>query len=160
MDMQNKPQTLNGKEGRDMTIKQISVFVENKPGRLAEITGIVSGAGVDIRALSIADTADFGILRLIVSDPVKAISHLKEAGLTVNLTDVLAVELDDKPGALHRVLELLSAGGVTVEYAYAFITRKDMGAYVILRVEKPDGAAALLEKGGVRLLDSAEVYAI
>ena len=143
-----------------MLIEQISVFVENKLGSLAEVTGLLANASIDIRAFSIADTTDFGILRLIVNDPDKAETTLREAGIAVSKTKVVAVQLTDKPGAMHQVLELLSANGISVEYAYAFITRKSDYAYVILRIENPERAAALFEKNGISALPPAEVYSL
>ncbi len=139
-----------------MKIKQLSIFVENKPGRLSEITGVLAGHGIDLRALCIADTTDFGILRLIVSDPDKALSLCREEGMTVSVTEVIAVELEDQPGGLHKILKILSDKGIGVEYIYAFVTcPKD--AYVILRVEDNDKAAGVLQEKGVRLLSSEEV---
>ena len=143
-----------------MAIHQISVFVENRKGKLAEVTGVMAGAGIDIRALSIADTTDFGILRMIVSDPEKALAALKEAGLTVTRTEVIAVCLEDEAGALHRVLMTLEQANVGVEYIYAFITRKSGAAYVILRVEDNEMAMAALRDGGVQLLEARDVYDI
>lgn len=143
-----------------MIISQISVFIENKSGKLRRITEILAKANIDIRALSIADTTDFGILRLIVSDPVKAETILRAEGMTVKDTRVIGVALDDKPGSLHHVLEILSGAGIGVEYAYAFITRKSSDAYVIFRVEDIDGAIKLLTGKGMRLLRAEEVYSI
>ncbi len=143
-----------------MLIDQISVFVENKSGRLSDITGILKDESIDIRALSIADTTNFGILRLIVDNPEKAEAALKRGGLTVTRTQVVAVCLSDTPGSLNKVFELLKDQGISVEYAYAFITRKDDAAYVILRVEDNDKAVEVLRKNGVALLPASEVYAI
>ncbi len=134
-----------------MTIKQISVFVENKSGHLARITSLLGKNGVDLRAMSIADTTDFGILRIIVNDTEKAISILKNEGCIVSVTDVLAVEMGDTPGSLAKILTLLSDSGISIEYLYAFITRKHGHAYVILRVEDNDAAAAILAKNGISL---------
>ena len=105
-----------------MIIKQISIFVENKAGRLAEITEAIAAAGIDIRALSIADTTDFGILRLIVDKPEAAALALKEAGLTVSITNVIAVGIDDTPGAFSVPMRVLADAGIDVEYMYAFIS--------------------------------------
>ena len=143
-----------------MLIHQISIFCENQPGRLADIIGIVSGAGVDIRALSIADTSDFGILRLIVNNPEKAIAALKESGITVALTEVIAVQLADEAGALYKVLDILRNNNVSVEYAYAFITRKNDDAYVILRVEDNQEAINVLGRHNISLLKATDVYGI
>jgi hypothetical protein len=106
-----------------MFIKQLSVFVENKSGRLAEITAILAKANIDIRALSIADTTDFGILRLVVDRPDEAEKTLREAGLTVTLTDVLAVGIPDKPGGFASAMKVLAAENIGIEYMYAFVAR-------------------------------------
>ncbi len=143
-----------------MIIDQISVFVANKPGRLADITGVVSEASVDIRALSLADTTDFGILRLIVDNPSKAESVLRAEGLTVRRTKVIAARLEDKPGALHGVLKILTDAGISVEYAYAFINPKQEDACVILKVENNERAVDVFNKNGVPLLKPEEVYNI
>ncbi|MCL2747220.1 MAG: ACT domain-containing protein [Oscillospiraceae bacterium] len=143
-----------------MPIRQISVFVENKSGKLAEVTGVLADAGIDIRALSIADTADYGILRLIVSKPEAALAALRAAGLTVSATEVLAVRLDDKPGALHRVLGALGKAHIAVAYIYAFLGRERVSAYVILRVEDNGQAASVLADSGAALLEEPEVYGI
>ena len=143
-----------------MLIDQISVFVENKSGRLSQITGVLSGEKIDIRALSIADTTNFGILRLIVSDPVRAEQALKKNGFTVSRTQVIAVRISDHPGSLHHVLEALQKNDISVEYAYAFITRKHDDAYVILRVEDNARAIDILRESGVELLRAEEVYTI
>ncbi|MDR3270620.1 MAG: acetolactate synthase [Peptococcaceae bacterium] len=141
-----------------MPIDQISVFVENNTGRLAEITEILGNAQIDLRALSIADTADFGILRLIVDDPQKTADILKEAGCVFSVTPVLAVSIEDTPGSLARRLRLLSDSGFSVEYAYAFITRKQNNAYVIFRVDDNDLAAAVLEQHGVKVAETADLF--
>lgn len=141
-----------------MIIKQISIFVENKAGRLAEITETIGNAGIDIRALSIADTTDFGILRLIVDKPEEAALTLKEAGLTVSITNVIAVGIDDTPGAFSVPMRILADAGIDVEYMYAFISRDTKKAYVILRVADNDIAAKALINKGVTLLDETGFY--
>jgi hypothetical protein len=141
-----------------MNIKQLSIFVENKQGRLAEITEIISRSGANIRALSIADTTDFGILRIIVDKPDEAAACLKESGITVSVTNVIAIGIDDTPGAFSRPMRLLSDAGVDVEYMYAFITRKSEKAYVILRVADNDAATTVLLDNGVELLDEATFH--
>lgn len=143
-----------------MNIKQLSIFVENKKGRLADITEILSDVGANIRALSIADTTDFGILRLIVDDPDAAALALKDAGVTVSITNVIAVGIDDVPGAFARPMRILSDAGIDVEYMYAFITRKSEKAYVILRVADNDAAAKVLDENGVELLDNEGFHAM
>ena len=141
-----------------MIIKQISVFVENKAGRLAEITTLLAEAGVDIRALSVADTNDFGILRLIVNDPDKAEKMLKEHGYTVALTKVLAIGIHDQPGVLAAPMKTLFEHHISVEYMYAFISKSVDTAYVILRVEDNERAAQVLQESGVKLVPEDEVY--
>lgn len=143
-----------------MLVKQLSVFVENTPGKMEEITGVLSRGGIDIRALSIADTTDFGILRLIVNRPMEAYAALKEAGCTVSLTDVLAVEVDDRPGGLARVMALLTQNDVSIEYIYAFVGRSGHNAYVILKASDQQAAADALLQNGVRLICSSELYEI
>jgi hypothetical protein len=132
-----------------MTVDQISVFIENKPGTLAELTGIVGDAGIDLRALSLADTADFGVLRLIVDNPGKALELLRTAGFAVSITQVLAVPITDSPGGLAKVLRILADEKVSVEYSYAFITRRQGKAYVILRVENNELARGILAREGI-----------
>lgn len=136
-----------------MLIKQISVFVENKEGRLAEITETIAKAGVDIRALSIADTTDFGILRLIVDKPQETEKVLKDAGFTVSVTNVIAVGIDDVPGGFAKPMRVLADAHIDVEYMYAFISRDTKKAYVILRVNDNDTAIKALEDAGTVLLD-------
>lgn len=141
-----------------MIIKQISVFVENKPGKLVQVTRAIGDAGVDIRALSIADTSDFGILRLIVNDPDKAVEALRAAEMTVSLTDVIAVGIEDKPGAFAKVVQLLSDEGVNIEYMYAFLGREQRHAFVIMRTENADEAVKVLRAKNIRLLSGEEIY--
>lgn len=141
-----------------MPIKQISVFVENKAGRLADITAVLEKSGVDIRALSVADTTNYGILRLIVSDPDKAETALKDAGVTVSITTVLGIGIPDVPGGFSRAVRVLSDAGISVEYAYAFITPRVGTAYVIIRVEDNDRAAQILRDKGITLIDQNEIF--
>jgi len=141
-----------------MLIEQLSIFVENKQGRLAEITKLLEDNNIDIRALSIADTRDFGIMRLIVNNPSKAEKILKEAGCTVSLTNVIAIGVDDKPGGLAKAMEVLFQNHISVEYMYAFISRTDETAFVILRVEDNESALKALDKNGIRILKYSEIY--
>ncbi len=133
-----------------MTINQISVFLENTPGQLAEFTRLLEKAQIDMRALSIAETQDFGILRLIVDDPYKTVSVVKDAGYICSITPVLAVEITDKPGSLVKMLTALSGGGVNIEYTYAFTARKKDMAYMVLRVNDSDKAVRVLMQNQVR----------
>lgn len=143
-----------------MLIKQLSIFVENKSGRLAEITALLAGAGVDIRALSIADTTNFGILRLIVDKPDAAAEVLKGAGLTVSLTNVIAIGIPDEPGGFAQAMRVLADKEIGIEYMYAFISRDKGRAYVILRVEDNDAAVRALADSGVELLDGERLYGL
>lgn len=133
-----------------MTVKQISVFVENKPGQLSEFTKLLEKHSIDIRALSIADTEDFGILRIIVDDSYKTVCVLKEANYVCSVTPVLAVEIPDRPGSLVRMLDILGSNGVNLEYTYAFITRKKDSAYMIFRVTDNDKAIEVLNRNGIQ----------
>lgn len=135
-----------------MTINQISVFLENKPGQLAEFTRLLEKNQIDMRALSIAETQDFGILRLIVDDPYKTVNVAKEAGYICAVTPVLTIEFSDKPGSLVKILTALGEGGINVEYTYAFITRKKDVAYMALRVNDPEKAIKVLIQNKVRPL--------
>ena len=136
-----------------MFIKQLSVFVENKQGALSKIVALLSEAGVNLRAVSIADTQDFGVLRVIASDVEKAKEVLKSSSVIVTVSDVIGVQLEDRPGALSKVLELLSGGGVNVEYMYAFVTPGSSdGAYLVLRARNNAKAEKILESSGVPML--------
>ena len=133
-----------------MTINQISVFLENKPGQLAEFTRLLEEQQIDMRALSIAETQDFGILRLIVDDPYKTLNVAKEAGYICAVTPVLAVEISDTPGSLVKMLTALGQNDINVEYTYAFITRKKDVAYMVFRVNDPEKATRVLIKNQTR----------
>lgn len=141
-----------------MEIKQISIFVENKPGRMANITGVLAAANIDIRALSLADTSDFGILRLIVNKPNEAVAALKAANITSSLTDVIGVSIADKPGAFAEVLDMMGKAEINVEYMYAFITRNTNKAFVIIRVPDIAAATKVLNNNGVELLSAEQVH--
>ena len=135
-----------------MELYQVSVFVENKSGRFADITEVISKNNINIRALSIADTTDFGILRLIVDAPKSTEAILSENGFTVTLTQVIGVRVPDTPGGLSVVLRLLSDNGISLEYMYAFIGRSDEKASVILRVDNDEKAAQILSSNGIELI--------
>lgn len=141
-----------------MLVKQISVFLENKSGRLAEVTRTLGNNDIDISALSIADTTDFGILRLIVNKPEKAEQILKENGFTVSGTSVIAIGVKDQPGGLAEVLEVLDRENIGIEYMYAFVGKTEDEALVILRVEEPDRAIEVLKENGISVLPSNQVY--
>ena len=140
-----------------MFIKQISIFVENRNGAILEITAALRDAGVNIRALSIADTSDFGVVRLIVDKTDEALKSLRNEGMTVSVTEVIAVSVGDTPGSFHTALEALYEGAVMIEYSYAFVAPVGGGATVILRCREPELAADLLQKKGLRLLCQSDV---
>ena len=141
-----------------MTVKQLSVFVENRPGRLSTITNLLGNAGVNIRAMSIADTKDFGILRLIVDDCEKAQQVLKDNNFAVTITNVMAISIPDKPGGLAAAMDCLYKDNISVEYMYAaFINATDGTAYLILRVDKTDEAVTALTEGGYKLVSDDEM---
>ncbi|MBQ3022217.1 MAG: hypothetical protein IJD91_02670 [Clostridia bacterium] len=143
-----------------MTIKQLSVFVENKAGTVAEITKSIADASVSIRALSVADTQEFGILRLIVNDVEKAKEALSKNECVVSVTKVIGVEIPDVAGGLSNVLELMSKANINVEYLYAFITISGKHAYVVLRVEDNDKAIKILTENGVKLVSQEDIDAL
>ena len=131
-----------------MITKQISVFVENTKGRLAEITDVLAKNNINICALSIADTTNFGILRIIVNDPDLAEKALREHGFTVSITSVITLKLTDKPGELAKALALLAENSIEVEYIYAYITKEDSDAYIVLRIERDKEAVEILKNAG------------
>ena len=141
-----------------MHVEQISIFIENKFGRLAEGTRILGDAGVNIRTLSLADTSDFGILRLIVNDTEKAKTVLKERGFTVSKTEVVAVEIPDRPGGLADILQTLDADGINVEYMYAFVERCGENAVMIFRFDETQKAIATLAAKGFNVLPGERLY--
>ncbi len=144
-----------------MSVKQISVFLENRPGCLCEMTKALADGGVDLRGLSLAETSDFGIVRLIVNDVLNTATVLKSAGFVSSLTDVLAVAVSDTPGGLHRVLELLSEADINVEYMYAILSGKNSEiAYMIFRVNDNAKAESILKSHGIKLVEQAELSAI
>jgi hypothetical protein len=143
-----------------MKVEQISVFLENRAGRLEEVTRTLTEAGVNIRALSLADTSDFGILRLIVTDCEKAKKVLKENGFTVGRTNVVAAEVEDQPGGLHKILSLLSSNGINVEYMYAFVQQSGKNAVLIFRFDRTDQAIETLQEHGVHIIPGDELYNI
>ena len=141
-----------------MKVEQISVFLENKAGRLAEVAKILGDNGVNIRALSLADTTDFGILRLIVNDRQKAKQVLKDAGFTVGITEVIAVEVDDTPGGLARILKPLAENGINVEYMYAFVEKSSNKAVLIFKFENLEKAIEVLKANNITILPGEKVY--
>ena len=143
-----------------MAVKQLSIFVENKEGKLVTITDAIANAGIDIRAMSVADTQDFGIFRLIVTEPEKAKQALESSGCFVSITRVVGVAIPDEPGALAKVVNVLARNNINIEYMYAFIAVAKKQASVVLRVADNEAAEKLLLENGISLLDENEITSI
>ena len=143
-----------------MSVKQISVFVENKPGSLARVSGALADERINIRALSVGEIGEYGIIRLIVDDPEKANKILKEKGYSVGITEVLAVEMGDKPGSLAKVAGILGKNKINIEYAYAFLTRETNKAVLIARVDDVSKAEEILRGSKLKLPQPEELYSL
>jgi len=143
-----------------MSVKQISIFLENSPGRLAEVTGVLERENINIRALSLADTEDFGVLRIIVNDPDSCLAALKANGFVAQVTEVVAVEVADRPGGLAAVLEAFDAEGVNVEYMYAYVTKTKDNAIVICKFDDPRQALDALKRRGIPTLNAEALRAL
>lgn len=139
-------------------IKQISVFLENKSGRLVRVTQVLGEAGINIRGVSIADTSDFGILRMIVDQPDKALTELKEKGIMATVTEVIAMEVPDTPGGLAKVLAYLDEVGINIEYLYSFIEKPTHNAIIMMRVERIADALEVLKKKNVPIVTGEQIY--
>jgi hypothetical protein len=135
-----------------MLTKQVSIFLENKKGRLAEVTKLLTDEGINIRALALADEADFGVLRLIVDDRARCLAALKAHDLAAQETDVIAVEIADTPGSLHRIVEVLDRENINVEYMYAFLEKKGPSAVGIFKIDDAARAVEALKKNGIPIL--------
>ncbi len=141
-----------------MKVHQISVFLENKPGRISEPCKVLAAAGINILTLALADTEQFGILRLVVKDWQRAKSVLEEAGAVVNVAEVVATEVEDKPGGLAELLKVVEANQLDIEYMYAFTFRREDKAVMIFRFKEPEHAIELLRNNGFNVLGSVELY--
>ncbi len=141
-------------------IKQISLFVENKPGRMAKVSKTLSDAGVNIRALTIAEAGDFGVIRMVVDNPDEGYKVLHDNGFTVSATDVLAVEMKDTPGGLYEIVDSLGTNKINVDYAYAFVTAKAERAMLILRVDDLPRAKQALSSRGIKIATKEEIQEI
>lgn len=140
-------------------IKQISVFLENKSGRLIRVAQVLGEAKINIRGLSIADTSDFGILRMIVDQPDRALAELKDKGVMATVTEVIAMEVPDTPGGLATVLTYMENAGINIEYLYSFIEKPTSNAIIMMRVEKIDEAMEVLKKNNVPIVGGERIYA-
>ncbi len=138
-------------------VRQISVFMDNKPNQLSGVMQIIKDSGINVRALSLADTKDFGILRIIVNDTDKTVESLKNAGYAVAVTEILAISIPDSPGQLSRVLEILGSDNVNLEYLYAFTGASDKAVSFVIRVDDNEAAAASLTKGGIIQLTENDI---
>ena len=143
-----------------MIVRQLSVFLENKPGRLCAATDALAREDINLNALTVADTSEFGILRLLVDQPDRAKEVLRAAGITVRLTDVLAVAMDDAPGGAVGILHLLSEAGLNIEYMYACVGRVSGKAIMVIRTDDIEMAADILHRGGYGDINPAEVYRV
>ncbi|HTY13167.1 MAG TPA: ACT domain-containing protein [Candidatus Omnitrophota bacterium] len=140
-----------------MKLVQISVFLENKQGRLSEVAALLGKGGINIRALTVAENEGFGVLRIVVDKPEAAMQLLKNGGLVAKPTDIVAVEVDDRPGGLARVLEVLSQAGINVEYMYGFLEKLTDKALLVFRFDDPDQAIEVLKKNRVKVVSSSEM---
>ena len=140
-----------------MAIKQLTVFVENKQGTVATITDTLSNHKINLRALSIAETEEFGILRLIVNDEAEAEKILKEEGYLIKITDVVGIKISDEPGRLSEALKVLDEEKINIDYLYAFMARTEKHAYLVIRVEDNDAAETTLQNAGFKLVTQADV---
>ena len=141
-----------------MRVKQISVFSENKAGSLSDVCGVLADSGINLRALSIADTRDFGILRIIVEDPERAMEILRSAGYACKTTYVIAVEIEDAPGGMAKAIRTITDVGIEIEYAYAFVSHKQGSAYMIFRMSHSEESEKKLEGAGLSLVSSEQLF--
>ena len=141
-----------------MAIKQLSIFVENRRGKLMEITEALAAKGIDMRALSLADTNEFGLLRMVVSDPDAAFTLLREAGMMVRLSEVVAIGVVDRPGEFSKAARIIADAGVDLEYLYALASRVEGEAVIIMRLDQPGAGIEALRRGGFRIIGPEEIY--
>jgi hypothetical protein len=141
-----------------MKLPQLSVFLENRPGSLMEPLKVLAAADINLVSISLADTEQFGILRLVLKDWEFAKSVLEKDGWVVNVSDVVAVDVDDQPGGLVKMLAILAETGINIEYMYAFALRRNVKAVLLFRFEDPDAAIEVLEKAGIGVIQEAELY--
>jgi hypothetical protein len=141
-------------------VKQINVFSENKPGKLDKVTKILSDAGVNIRAMKISSSDAYGVIKFLVDDPDKGFDAFKNAHVTVSLKEVLAVEVPDKPGALHIMLSILAKNGVNIEDCYGFVIEEEKKAAIVLELDDPTGVGKILEKNKYALIGSSKLYSL
>jgi hypothetical protein len=141
-----------------MLIKQISIFIPNKKGSLSQLTDILIAHNIDIRAIAVFDTSEFGILRIVVDDPDRAVEILKEEGIVAKVSRVIAVEPEDKPGSLNEIFSVLRDADINVEYIYSFIMRKNEMPYIVLKVDEQEKAVDVLTAQGINVVNKEEIY--
>ena len=141
-----------------MKLKQLSVFLENQPGHLSRVCEVLAQAKINIITMTLADTQEFGILRLIIREWQQAKTALEELDFIVNVSDVIAVEVDDQPGGLEKVLKIAESNALSVEYMYAFTCKKNQNAIIVIRFDNIDNACSILEKAGVKIFNADEFY--
>ncbi len=141
-----------------MFIKQISIFVENKPGRISEIISLLGKNNIDIAALSLADTTNFGVLRIIVDDPEKTVSLLEADGVAVKVNNVIGIAVSNVPGGLAKALNVLTSANITIEYIYAFVGRNEKGALVVLRTDNKEKAVEALLANSITIIKESDVF--
>jgi hypothetical protein len=142
-----------------MLIKQISIFIPNKKGSLSELTDILVAQGIDIRAIAVFDTSEFGILRIVVDDPDRAVEILNKEGVVAKVSKVIAVEPEDKPGSLNQIFTILRDADINIDYIYSFIMRKKEMPYIVLKVDEQEKAVEVLTSNGINVINKEEVYA-
>jgi len=142
-----------------MLIKQISIFIPNKKGSLSQLTDILIAHGIDIRAIAVFDTTEFGILRIVVDDPDRAVEILNKEGIVAKVSKVIAVEPEDKPGSLNQIFSILRDSDINIEYIYSFIMRKKEMPYIVLKVDHQEKAVEELTANGINVINKEEIYA-
>ncbi|MDD3170026.1 MAG: ACT domain-containing protein [Eubacteriales bacterium] len=142
-----------------MLIKQISIFIPNKKGSLSQLTDILIAHNIDIRAIAVFDTTEFGILRIVVDDPDRAVEILNKEGIVAKVSKVIAVEPEDKPGSLNQIFSVLRDSDINIEYIYSFIMRKKEMPYIVLKVDDQEKAVEELTAKGINVINKEEIYA-
>lgn len=142
-----------------MLIKQLSIFIPNKKGSLSQLTDILTAHNIDIRAIAVFDTAEFGILRIVVDDPDRAVEILNREGVVAKVSKVIAVEPEDKPGSLNQIFDILKNVDINIEYIYSFIMRKKEMPYIVLKVDQQEKAVEELTANGINVINKEEIYA-
>ena len=143
-----------------MKITQISIFLENRKGRLYDVCSLLGDNGINIRALTIAETENFGVLRIVTSDAEKAVKVLKDNGFAANITDVVIVEVEDRPGGLAKVLKILNDNKINIEYMHAFMSKQGDKSYMVFRFDDPDSAIKVLKDNKINIIDGSKISEI